>query len=120
MPRPGSTGQRGYGAEHQRETARLKAQMREAGGAPCARGGEWMQAWQLDLPHTHPMSVDGDHHHLPLALGGRLVDALSCAHHNRQHGARLGNQARAHGGLPGPAPRPSRDLAPQPRTSRAW
>lgn len=118
MPRPGSTRSRGYGAEHQRETARLKQQMREACGATCARGGEWLQVWQLDLPHTHPQSIDGDHHGLPLALGGRLVDALSCAHHNRQHGARLGNQARAHGGLPDQPPPPSRTLAP--KTSRAW
>ena len=121
MPRTGTTSSRGYDAAHQRAVAQLKQQMRANGGPWCARGGEWLQVWQLDLVPTDPLSIDGDHLELPLALGGTLEHlALSCAHHNRQHGARLGNRARRHGGLPGPAPSPSRDLAPQPKTSRSW
>lgn len=94
MPRTGSTGARGYGTLHVRATRKLKEQMRAHGGAHCARGGEWMEPWQLDLPRTDPRSVDGDHVGLPVGWGGTSTDALSCAHHNRQHGARMGNLAR--------------------------
>lgn len=106
MPRHGGTQHRGYGIQHQRRTAELKAQMRADGGAVCARGGEWMQAWQLDLPSTDPQSIDGDHVELPVAHGGRTEHlALSCAHHNRQHGARLGNSMRGRGDRPIDRPR---------------
>jgi hypothetical protein len=91
MPRHGKTNQRGYGIEHQRTTAQLKAAMRD--GQPCARGGEPLYRWQLALAASHPQSIDGDHGQAR-ALGGTRTDSLSCAHHNRQHGARLGNRMR--------------------------
>lgn len=65
-------------------------------GQPCARGGEPLYLWQLDLPRYHPRSIHGDHVGTPRALGGQLPDALTCAHHNLSHGARLGNQLRGH------------------------
>lgn len=95
MPRPGSSTQRGYGAAHQRARRQLKAELRCLGTVPCARGGEPLHAWQLDLPRGHPASIHADHVGTPRSLGGQLPDALSCAHHNQQHGARLGNRMRA-------------------------
>jgi hypothetical protein len=92
MPRRGKTTARGYGTEHRRTTAQLKAAMRD--GQPCARGGEPLYRWQLALSPHHPLSIDGDHVGKARALGGSRTDGLSCAHHNRQHGARLGNRLR--------------------------
>lgn len=92
MPRAGGTAERGYGAEHRRDTAQLKAALRD--GQPCARGGEPLYRWQLALPAHHPQSIDGDHVGKARALGGSRTDGLSCARHNRQHGARLGNRMR--------------------------
>lgn len=92
MPRPGNTTERGYGHAHRTRAAQLKADMRD--GQPCARGGEPMYRWQLGLPRGHPRSIHADHHGTPRALGGDLPDALTCAHHNQQHGARLGNHLR--------------------------
>jgi hypothetical protein len=92
VPRPGTTTQRGYGAAHAARARELKAAMRD--GQPCGRGGEPMYRWQLDLPRGHPRSIHADHLGTPRALGGDLPDALTCAHHNQQHGARLGNRLR--------------------------
>lgn len=92
MPRTGTTTQRGYGAAHAARARELKAAMRD--GQRCARGGEPMYRWQLDLPRGHPRCIHADHLATPRVLGGDLPDALTCAHHNQQHGARLGNRLR--------------------------
>lgn len=96
MPRPGTTAQRGYGSPHAARARELKAAMVD--GQRCARGGERMYRHQLALPRSHPRSIEADHVSTPRALGHHLAenlpDALSCAHHNRQHGARLGNHLR--------------------------
>ncbi len=95
MARGKSSTQAGYDYKHRRAAAQLKAAMRAAGGAYCARGGEWMDAAQLDLPRNHPLKVHADHVGVARVLNpGGLPDALSCQHHNTQHGARLGNRLR--------------------------
>lgn len=106
-----------YGAAHQRRTRELKANLHD--GDPCARGGEPLYRWQLDLPAHHPRSIDGDHVGSPVVNGeGALPDALSCAHHNRSHGARMGNKLRGRAQAPRRAP--SRALPAAPITSRRW
>ena len=109
-----------YGTAHRREAARLKREMRD--GHPCARGGEQMYRWQLELPRTDPRSIHADHVGTPRALGGKLPDGLTCAHHNMSHGARLGHRLKEQG--QGDASRhcstPSRALAAVPVTSREW
>ena len=108
-----------YGAAHRREAARLKHDMRD--GQPCARGGEPLFRWQLELPRTDPRSIHADHVGTPRALGGHLPDALTCAHHNLQHGARLGHSLKARGiDASASCSRPSRELAAVPVTSREW
>lgn len=95
MPRAGSTADRGYAQAHRNRVRQLKAALVD--GTPCARGGEPLYRWQLQLPARDPRSLDGDHVTRPSCFGGgvdNLPTALSCAHHNRQHGARLGNQLR--------------------------
>lgn len=82
-----------YSSDHRRVAAHLRAALRD--GQPCARGGEPLYRWQLTLPAHHPLSLEADHILLPLAFGDSPPDALSCAHHNRGHGARLRNALAA-------------------------
>jgi len=118
VPRHGTTAARGYGHAHRAATAKLKANMHD--GQPCARGGEPLYRWQLDLPRGHRRSIHGDHVGQPRALGGDLPDALTCCYHNTQHGGRLASRLRARGHRPAPQHQPRRQLAPQPKTSRDW
>jgi hypothetical protein len=92
MPRPGTTAERGYGAEHAAEARRLKAAMRD--GDPCCRCGGPMYRWQLKLDRNDIDGIDADHHGQARALGGRLPDALAHRRCNRRAGARLGNRLR--------------------------
>jgi hypothetical protein len=77
-----------YGGEHQAVRKRRVAAYRL--GDPCAIGGEVLMvpAALLDLAHDD-------------ARGGYLP-GLSCRHHNRAAGARVGNRQR------GPLSRPQR------------
>lgn len=92
MPRPGSTGQRGYGWAHQREAARLKAAMQD--GDPCCRCGQPMYRWQLEVERNDMQGIDADHHQQARAHGGQLPDALAHRRCNRSAGATLGNGMR--------------------------
>ena len=74
----------------------MKAAMQD--GDLCARGGEPMYRWQLDLPRDDPRKIHADHVGVLVSEDETaLPDALSCAHHNLSHGARHGNRARGHG-----------------------
>jgi hypothetical protein len=58
-----------------------------------------MYRWQLQLGQYDPRSIDGDHVAMPMALCAspsvdNLPNALTCARHNRSHGATLGNRLR--------------------------
>lgn len=76
----GTTAERGYGNDHQRERERRLAAYRP--GDPCAMGGEplWQPPKELDVPHDH-------------ANGGYLP-GLACRPHNRGEGASRGNHGR--------------------------
>lgn len=82
----GTSTERGYGHEHQKERARRLAQYRP--GDICAHGGEPLNypvqvaARYLDLPHNADRTG-----YLP---------GLSCRRHNRADGARRGNRLRGH------------------------
>lgn len=85
MPRTrGTTTERGYGTEHQRERERRLAAYQP--GDICAHGGEPLMYWPLstarrylDLPHT-----DDRTGYLP---------GLACRKHNRADGAIRGNRS---------------------------
>jgi hypothetical protein len=79
-------------------------------GQPCARGGEPLYRWQLDLPRTDRRKIHADHVGVRVAHDETaLPDALSCAYHNLQHGAREGNRER--GRIKGEIERAARDSA---------
>lgn len=81
----GTTAERGYHHQHQRERERRLAVYRP--GDVCAHGGEQMWWWPLnvarrflDLPHTADRSG--------------YLRGLSCRRHNRADGAIRGNRMR--------------------------
>ena len=79
----GTTTQRGYGSDHQREREfRLE---RYRPGDRCAHGGEQMWWW--------PLSVARRYLHLPHnAARTGYLPGLSCAKHNCEDGARRKNR----------------------------
>jgi len=95
MPRPGTTTQRGYGTDHDREARRLKAEMRD--GDACCRCGGPMWRWQLELGRHDIRGIDADHYSQARAQGGALPDALAHRRCNRRAGAQLGNRMRGQG-----------------------
>lgn len=89
MPSSGNTSERGYGPEHQREAARLKAQLRD--GDLCCRCSQPMYRWQLEVERNDVRGIDADHwrNRKP-----QPPDALAHRRCNRRAGAVHGNTLR--------------------------
>lgn len=82
-PEGSRTTRLGLGSEHQKQRARLLADLMP--GDPCAVCGEGMFPEQ---------ALDADHE-TPRALGGTVAGRLLHASCNRRRGAQLGNALRA-------------------------
>ena len=90
-----TTTQKGYGPDHQRQAAILKAALRD--GDPFCRCGGPMYRWQLKVGRNDMRGIDADHYTLERALGGTLADALAHRSCNRRAGAALGGRITARG-----------------------
>jgi len=83
----GTTTQRGYGSDHQRERKRLLAQWRP--GQPCARCG--LPMWHRWLWRNGELASAIDLGHTPDRSAYTGLEHVAC---NRGEGARRGNRRR--------------------------
>lgn len=100
--RRGTTGQRGYGAEHVKARAEAFAALPD--GAPCVRCGKPMRKHAKDRQGRSALHYDHNDRR-----DGYL--GFSCAGCNRRAGAAAGGRA---------SQRKKRAHTPQPWTSRVW